>query len=314
METFDQLRELLWGSSYVQANPAKSYKDAHNQEYLAIAQYFSGGSRPDTTSYTKLGRVLVGLEDRRRLEDEHTPEPTYMPKAIQGKNYKLVFEDHFTDLNTTTWRLGNFYTAESPSHYSQSGSRVQIKVFKGETTQRDLQTRTLGFREGYIEARFKYTAHTDAWASLWMMSKNWTNGGYATTDCQTLKVCEYDILEANHIYETPTTFKSHFGTMHSNTASKCGMADAVGPWAKNWTLDTGMVVAGVDRTFGGLWTGSTLGWYLDDKLLKEQPAPATFNQPMSILLGMWSHAIGNKQPAPVDLTLDVDYVRVWQPA
>lgn len=74
MDTLDQILENLWGSDYVQANPNKSYKTQYNAEYLAIAQYMNSGTRPDTTGYSKMGRVLVGLEDNIRA-NAPPPDP-----------------------------------------------------------------------------------------------------------------------------------------------------------------------------------------------------------------------------------------------
>jgi len=66
MDTLDQILENLWSSDYVQKNPNKAYKVQYNDEYLAVAAYMGGGARPDIATYSKMGKVLVGLEDNIR--------------------------------------------------------------------------------------------------------------------------------------------------------------------------------------------------------------------------------------------------------
>jgi hypothetical protein len=232
-----------------------------------------------------------------------TPPPPPQPPAINGQGYSLVFEDDFTTLNTSVWRLGAWYIPESPANYVQSGSIVSILNHPSQQKQRDLMTRSLAWEEGYFEVYMRYTANIDSWATTWMMSDNWIR----TANCTSLKICEFDMLEANHQYESPTTFKSHFGAAHKNTTGACGMADVASPWSTNWTNNTGVTVAGQWHTFAGLWTASTLKWYLDDVLLKSYPTPSTFaGNPMRWFLGMWSHNY------VAELVTEVDWCRVWQ--
>jgi len=91
MDTLDQILENLWDSDYVQKNPTKSYKTQYNSEYLAIAQYMSGGTRPaNTTNYSKMGRVLVGLEDNIRAGTTPEPEPDPITNMLPAS--KVVIE------------------------------------------------------------------------------------------------------------------------------------------------------------------------------------------------------------------------------
>lgn len=75
MDTLDQILENLWSSDYVQTNPKKSYKSQYNAEYTAIAKYMSDGTRPNPTNYSKMGKVLVGLEDQVRAVMPPDPPP-----------------------------------------------------------------------------------------------------------------------------------------------------------------------------------------------------------------------------------------------
>lgn len=79
MDTLDQILDNLWTSDYVQKNPNKAYKTQYNTEYMTIAQYMNGGTRPNPTNYSKMGKVLVGLEDQRRANVPPVPPVGEIP-------------------------------------------------------------------------------------------------------------------------------------------------------------------------------------------------------------------------------------------
>jgi len=226
------------------------------------------------------------------------PGPT-TPGPIAGQGYSNVFDDEFNSLDTNTWRLGNWYTPESPANYSVSNGILSIFNHPSERTQRDLMTRSKAWQYGYFEMRAKYTRNVDAWASIWMLSDNWIRTG----NCTTLKISEFDILEAFHNLESPTTFRSHSGTIHRNTSGYCGMADSA---RSGWTNDVGFELGDNWHVYSGLWTPTDCSVYVDGQLLKTWPVWDTTNQPMRLFLGMWSHNYAAED------RLDVDWVRVWQ--
>ena len=78
MDTLDQILDNLWTSDYVQKNPTKAYKTQYNAEYLAVAAYMQGGTRPDVTNYSKMGKVLVGLQDNIPADPDPAPDPDYL--------------------------------------------------------------------------------------------------------------------------------------------------------------------------------------------------------------------------------------------
>lgn len=84
MDTLEQIQANVWTSAYVQSNPSKSYKHQHEQEYLEVAEYINGGARPDPTSFSKIGKALVGLQDHVRggaqLPD---PELPYVESVLR---------------------------------------------------------------------------------------------------------------------------------------------------------------------------------------------------------------------------------------
>jgi len=236
------------------------------------------------------------------------------PPAIAGQGYQVVFEDDFDTLDTNIWRLGAWYIAERPANYTISNSILTIAKNTSNTDQRDIMTKAgYAWTYGYFEARMRYTQNVDVWASTWMMSDQWISGG----GCGTAgvmdggKICEFDMLEANHQFESPLTWRSHFGASHANTPNgqaggSCGVGDQTSPFSNNWTADTGMQTAGIFRTFAGLWTPTTLKWYVDDVYLKQYPTPISMNKAMRWFLGCWSHNNA------ANLTTEVDWCRVWQ--
>lgn len=89
MDTLDQILDNLWSSTYVQSNPSKAYKTQYNEEYLAVAQYMNSGVRPDTTGYSKMGRVLVGLEDHIRASQPTPPTSDFLWDAPILENFEV---------------------------------------------------------------------------------------------------------------------------------------------------------------------------------------------------------------------------------
>ena len=67
--------QSIWSSDYVQKNPNKSYKIQHNAEYLKVAEYLQGGSKPDWSGYSKMGQGLCEAEYERRQAGGEPPEP-----------------------------------------------------------------------------------------------------------------------------------------------------------------------------------------------------------------------------------------------
>jgi beta-glucanase (GH16 family) len=276
---------------------------------------------------TKYGKALVAagkehmsVTDLGSVYPDPNPPPppppvVTEPPAIAGQGYSIVFEDDFDTIDTTIWRYQRFDKAEQPSKFSVANSIMTITNSAGDTSI-DLMTKApYSWQYGYIEGRMRYTANRASWASIWMMSDRHISGGACVTPgvLDDTKVCEFDMLESNHQFETQVspftqTYRSHFGTAHSNTGGGCSLADTNLGWGFNYINDTGTVMAGQWRTFAGLWTPSTLKWYVDDVLLKTATPYASFDQPMRLFLAMYRHP----NEGTATLTTEVDWCRVWQ--
>ncbi len=71
----------IWSSDYVQKNPNKAYKTSYASEYAAVGKYINGGTRPDPTSFSKLGKGLVEAEDVLR---GNSPPPLPPNQAVSA--------------------------------------------------------------------------------------------------------------------------------------------------------------------------------------------------------------------------------------
>lgn len=242
------------------------------------------------------------------------------PPAIAGQGYQVVFQDDFNSIDGNIWRYQRFDKAEQPSKFSVANSVMTITNVAGDTSI-DLMTKSgYAWQYGYIEGRMRYTANRASWASIWMMSDRHISL-FPNAPCVTpgvvddTKVCEFDMLESNHQFETSfgaQTYRSHFGTGHRNTGDGCSLADenfqTPYGFTFNYKNDIGMQTAGVWRTFAGLWTPTTLSWYCDDVLIKTCPPYASFDQPMRLFLAMYRHTA----EGTATITTEVDWVKVWQ--
>jgi len=63
-----------------------------------------------------------------------------------------------------------------------------------------------------------------------------------------------------------------------------------------------------------LWTATHLTWYLDGRALMSAPVYASTNQPMFLLLQMWTGGWTSDPDATTPTTIEtqIDYVRAWQ--
>jgi hypothetical protein len=264
---------------------------------------------------------LVGALQNPYPPDQPPPTPSDEPLAIQGQGYSVVFEDDFDFIDTNIWRYQRFDKAEQPSKFSVANSIMTITNSAGDTSI-DLMTKAgHSWQYGYFEALMRYTADRASWASLWMMSDRWCSGGGCGTFGveDDMKICEFDMLESNHQFETQVspftqTYRSHFGTAHKNTSGDastgagCGVTDVDYGFGFNYENDIGIVMAGQWRRIAGLWTPSTLEWWVDDTKIKEATPWATFDQPMRLFLAMYRHP----NEGSATLTTEVDWVKVWQ--
>ncbi len=224
------------------------------------------------------------------------------PGPITGQGYHQVWGDEF-DAVSPKWG-GTWWNPTVPpnSIYVQNG--VLHLVSRRSQGYQDISLSTESsatghWKQGYFEARMRWTKGAGAWPAFWL-------SGYAHAqgrDCPPLNA-ELDIFEGQG--SEPNVF---YGTLHKNTNSLCGVPDET---------NDGYHPVGVDLTagfhdYGVLWTQSEVRWYLDGVEVTRTPTYASTDQDLYIILQMW---IGWSQDpdgsTPDELHSQVDWVHVWQ--
>ena len=236
--------------------------------------------------------------------DAPAPPPGNAPPPIAGQGYSKVWGDEFSTLDPPSW--GGIWwnpTAPANSIYVQNGILNLVsrrsQGYPDITLSTESSTSSGRWKQGYFEARMKWTKGPGAWPGFWLM-------GYAHSqgiDCPPL-ISELDVFEGQGT--EPGTF---YGTLHRNTNSGCGVPDETND---GWHNVADMTTA--FHTYSALWTLTEIKWYLDDVLVGTAPVYDSTNQEMFLLLQMW---IGGwtsdpTSATPDELRTEVDWVHVWQ--
>jgi beta-glucanase (GH16 family) len=240
---------------------------------------------------------------------------TAEPPAIAGQGYQLVLTEDFNTFNRSVWDDHIFWEDPPPDNWPnyQSVHNGELDLMTSKTffwgpgpndnwPTNNVTTLSSGkkFQYGYFEARMKWTGAGGAWPAFWLY-------GYQhsvdSNQC-THTAGEIDIMEGQGV--EPNTL---YGTVHSNT-NGCSPADKQN--ANNWQ-PLPFRLADSFHTYAVLWTSTTVTWFVDDKKIMSAATYATDNEPMYVLLsiwtGGWSDPPDNNTP---DLHTEVDWVHVWQ--
>jgi beta-glucanase (GH16 family) len=319
-----------------------------SKDDVAVAGYevFRGSTRVDTTtgtSYTLTGlscgttyTLYVDAFDAASNTSAKASvtattaacPTTSEPAPIAGLGYHQVFRDDFDTLNRSVWDNHIWYDAAPlPAwinfQYAQSGilHLATSRTFLYGTTpypENTITTQTSGrtFQQGYFEARMKWTGGHGAWPGFWLLSYRhatnpaWPNvnpycsqNGLPTAQCYS---AELDAFEGQG--SEPTAF---YGTIHRNSSGTYGVRDQQN--ANNWQ-NVGVDLTASFHTYGMLWTASEITWYLDGRALMSAPVYDSTNQPMFLLLQMWTGGwtYNPDSTTPANLETQVDYMQVWQ--
>jgi beta-glucanase (GH16 family) len=252
------------------------------------------------------GRKLVRPADRAQ------------PAAIAGQGYRKVFADEFAKLNRAVWDNHVWYDERPHANWSkfqtiEAGGILHLRTSRnyiwhnngqsGGYPMNTITTRTSRkrFKYGYFEARMKWTKGNGAWPGFWLYSYQ---HAIDQDQCKT-RAGEIDVMEGQG--SEPRVF---YGTVHSNT-NGCSPADDQN--GNNYQQVATNLTAGF-HSYGVKWTPTRVTWFLDGRRTHSaRPYPAD-NQPMFLLLQMWSGG-WTKEPdatTPDMLETQVDWVRVWQ--
>jgi beta-glucanase (GH16 family) len=252
------------------------------------------------------------------------------PSPIAGLGYHQVFRDDFNTLDPSIWDNHIWYDEEANPAWTgfqevDSSGILHLRTsrdFIGSTGKpypmNTLTTQTSGltFDQGYFEARMKWTGGNGAWPAFWLFSyRHATNdawpdvnplcalNGLAPELCAS---AELDAFEGQG--SEPQSF---YGTIHSNSCDCYGLPDLQNG---NNLVDAGLDLTQGFHTYGMLWTAKQITWYLDGKALMSALVYDTTDQPMFLLLQMWTGGWTQDPDATTPDTLEtqVDYVQVWQ--
>jgi glycosyl hydrolase family 16 len=225
------------------------------------------------------------------------------PAPIAGRGYHVVFQDGFKSFRRRVWTrsiwyeppaaAGDIFTRRGVLHLVSRRGRGYPNV--SVTT---LKSRS--FRQGYFEARMRWTGGHGAWPAFWLFSMKHARG----IDCPPL-TSELDVFEGQG-----SEPRVYYGTIHRNTNELCGVPDDQND--NNWNP----IKPNLTRAFhvySALWTRTSVHWYLDGHEVIHWPVYGSTDQPMFMILDMWTGGwtFDPDSATPTLLQLKVDWVRVW---
>ncbi|HEY0257962.1 MAG TPA: glycoside hydrolase family 16 protein, partial [Candidatus Methylacidiphilales bacterium] len=244
-------------------------------------------------------------------------------------NWKLVWSDEFDGdaIDSSKWNFeidgkggGNgereYYTAKSENAHLDQGHLIITAIKDGTdaegrrhkfTSARMTTKGKFNWKYGRFEARIKMPTGKGVWPAFWLMPQDSVYGGWASSG-------EIDIVE--EIGDKPSTV---FGTIHygdkwpGNTHTGDKYLLPSGTLADDW------------HVYAVEWEEGVLRWYFDGNLYQTQtkwytkaaPFPAPFDQKFFIILNFAVGGAWPGDPSPDTVfpqSMDVDYVRVYQPA
>lgn len=291
--------------------------------------------------YTFIGNPNAPRPD----ESDHEDIPIGTPSnpAIEGMT--LAWQDEFngSQLDTSKWNYETgYYINDDPNswgwgnaeleHYTNSSQNVFLqdgvlniralndpKTFPQDPTRvaqyssGKINTKDhFSFQYGRVDFRAKLPTGNGVWPALWMLPEDAVYGAWAASG-------EIDVMEAKGRLPGTTSGAVHFG----------------GQWPVNryiageYHFPQGQTFANDFHVYTLIWEEDNFKWYVDGKFFfkvtRDQwysvAAPnnpnAPFDQPFYIImnLAIGGHFDGGLAPDPSDIpaTMQVDYVRVYNP-
>lgn len=232
------------------------------------------------------------------------PPPPAVPAPIRGHGYSLAFADNFDRLDRASWTNRAFWDGPPPRDAVHARDGLLHLVSRRSQGYKNITVSSHGkrnFRQGYFEARMRWTKGPGAWPAFWLSSTH----HYTTHRCPYLN-SELDVFEG--VGSEPSRF---YGTLHRNTSAVCGARDETRPpfgWRDVGDMTTGFHV------YSALWTKAEVIWYFDGREVVRAPAFDSTDQTMYMIFDMWigGWAGGTTSATPPELRTEVDWVRVWR--
>jgi hypothetical protein len=239
----------------------------------------------------------------------------------QASGYKLAFTDEFDSLDLSpdgagmhTWYEGMWFSHQhSPlSNISVSSSVLSLAWHRNQGSS-DTSIETLAhdgghfqaWRYGYFEARMKWDAVKGAWPAFWLLPVEDATG--ADVHNGQRESGEMDVFEGSG--ETP---HAYYGTIHRWLNGKEVAANKKNRFQVSEEVDYSEF-----HTYGLLWLPGTVTWYLDNLPLHSEKTYDIFDKEQYSLVFSMQEGV-NWKPGDTSglqkdkLTLNVDWVRVWQ--
>lgn len=236
------------------------------------------------------------------------------------KGYTLVFDDEFLMLDLSpngsgmhSWYEGVWFNQK---HAPLSNIHVDSSVLHLDWTRdqdshdtsiitfsKDKQT-SMAWRYGYFEARMRWTPVQGAWPAFWLIPVQDAQGSNVYGGVK--ESGEIDIFEGqgNHSHTFYGTI--HDWVNHRDSASR----------NNSFSLPDTVKFSNF-HVYSLMWTPGKVTWYFDNVALHSEATPHIFDsQDFFMVVGMqegvnWK--FGDLSEVSVSkLTLDVDWVRVWQ--
>jgi beta-glucanase (GH16 family) len=233
----------------------------------------------------------------------------------------MVFVDEFDALDLSpdgqgvhTWYEGVWYNQKHAPlrNISAAGSILSLTWRRGQdaedtsitTLSRDAQ-HFKAWRYGYFEARMRWNVVKGAWPAFWLIPVQNATGQDVYDG--TKRSGEIDVFEG--LGDHPHTF---YGTIHEWINSKTDHASRDNTFRLPRDADMSQF-----HTYGLLWIPGKVTWYFDNRPLHTEETPAIVDkQDFFLVLSMqegqdWKYGDLSGVTAP-SMTLNVDWVRVWQ--
>jgi Glycosyl hydrolases family 16 len=249
------------------------------------------------------------------------PPPDKPAPPPQAQGYRLVFADEFDRLDLSpdgrgmhAWYEGIWFNHQHASrkNISVANSMLSLKWERGQgavdtsiTTFSPHAGNYAAWRYGYFEARLRWDVVKGSWPAFWLIPVEDATGKDIYNG--TKESGEIDIFEGQG--DHPHVF---YGTIHDWV----NLRDHAN--RNNFFALPGNVDLSQFHTYGLLWTPGKVTWYLDNQPLHSESTPSIFDrQNFFLVLTMqegddWKAGNLSGVTAP-GMTLNVDWVRVWQP-
>jgi len=266
-----------------------------------------------TSLFRKPALFLTAAVSMVYAQNPLTPPP-------QAVGYKMAFQDEFDTLNVSPNGLGSytwyvnvwFNHKRAPIENVSASASILSLVWQDSQQSPNTSITTMShdgrhvnaWRYGYFEARLRWDVAKGAWPAFWLIP---VDGG-SDLFKGAKETGEIDVFEGQG--DHPMTF---YGTIHDWVDGK--------QVASSGNSNSFALPPGTDMStyhiYGLLWEPGKVTWYFDNQPLHSEPTYPIFDkQNYYLILGAqegvnWQE--GNRTGvAAHSLTMNVDWVRVWQ--